>query len=51
MDWKSEYAKSEGLTVTQSRILREGPKSLSEAWILNAMHYKFKRSALNTDTQ
>ena len=26
MDWKSEYAKSEGLTVTQSRILREGPK-------------------------
>ena len=51
MDWKSEYAKSEGLTVTQTRILREGPKSLSEAWILNAMHYKFKRSALNTETQ
>ena len=51
MDWKSEYAKSEGLTVTQSRILREGPKSLSEAWILNAMHYKFKRYALNTETQ
>ena len=51
MDWKSEYAKSEGLTVTRSRILREGPKSLSEAWILNAMHYKFKRSALNTETQ
>ena len=51
MDWKSAYAKSEGLTVTQSRILREGPKSLSEAWILNVMHHKFKRSALNTETQ
>ena len=51
MDWNLKYSKSEALTVTQIRILREGPKSLSEAWILNAMHYKFKRSALNTETQ
>ena len=51
MDWKLEYSKSEGLTVTQIRILREGPKSLSEAWILNAMHYKLEGSSLNTETQ
>jgi hypothetical protein len=42
--WKTEYAKSNDLNKTQLRILQEGPRSLSESWILGAMHYNHKRS-------
>lgn len=42
--WKTEYARSNDLNKTQLRILQEGPRSLSESWILGAMHYNYKRS-------
>jgi len=42
--WKTEYARSNDLNKTQLRILQEGPRSLSESWILDAMHYNYKRS-------
>ena len=42
--WKTEYARSNDLNKNQLRILQEGPRSLSESWILGAMHYNYKRS-------
>ena len=42
--WKTEYARSNDLNKTQLRILQEGARSLSESWILGAMHYAYKRS-------
>jgi hypothetical protein len=42
--WKTEYTRSNDLNKTQLRILQEGPISLSESWILGAMHYNYKRS-------
>ena len=49
--WKTEYARSNDQNKTQLRVLLEGLRSLPESWILGAMHYKFKRSALNTKAQ
>ena len=46
--WKTEYARSNDLNKTQLRILQEGPRSLSESWILGAMHYKYKRSKVGS---
>jgi hypothetical protein len=41
-DWKEEALKHEKLTENGKRILREGPKALSEAWFLAAMKRKYQ---------
>jgi hypothetical protein len=40
-DWKEQALKYEKLTEHNKRILREGPKALSEAWFLGAMKRKY----------
>ena len=40
--WKEEALKHEKLTENGKRILREGPKALSEAWFLAAMKRKYQ---------
>jgi hypothetical protein len=40
-DWKEQALKCEKLTEHNKRILREGPKALSEAWFLGAMKRKY----------
>jgi hypothetical protein len=41
-DWKREYEKSKVLDQSRIKILRNGPRSLSQAWILAAMHRDYK---------
>jgi hypothetical protein len=40
--WREEALKHEKLTENGKRILREGPKALSEAWFLAAMKRKYQ---------
>ena len=41
--WKEEYAKMVKLTREQTRVLKKGPKSLAESWMLNAMYWEYRR--------
>lgn len=44
-NWKKNYLemKRSQLTDYQIEILEEGPKSLTQAWALGAMHYEWKQ--------
>ena len=42
--WRQEYlARKAGLSKFQTRLLEEGPKSLSQAWYLGAMHQDYEK--------
>ena len=41
-EWKREYEKSKVLDQSRIKILRNGPRYLSQAWILAAMHRDYK---------
>jgi len=41
-DWKEKALKYEKLSEHTKRILREGPKALSEAWTLAALKRKYQ---------
>jgi len=41
--WKEEYAKMVKLTREQTRVLKKGPQSLAESWMLNAMYWEYRR--------
>jgi len=41
-DWKEKALMYEKLSEHNKKILREGPKSLAEAWFLGAMKLKYK---------
>ena len=42
--WREEYLERKpGLTQYQIQILKEGPKSLSQAWALQAMMLDYKK--------
>ena len=42
--WRHEYlARKAGLSKFQTRLLEEGPKSLSQAWDLGAMHQDYEK--------
>lgn len=41
-DWKEICLAREKLSEHNKRILREGPKSLAEAWFLGAMKIKYQ---------
>ena len=40
--WKEEALKHEKLTENGKRLLREGPKQLTDAWFLAAMKRKYQ---------
>jgi hypothetical protein len=43
-NWRHDYLKNQGgLSTYQQKILLEGPKSLPQAWQLNAMWYDYKK--------
>lgn len=42
-NWK-EIAKASEKDAKVLRVLEEGPKSLTDAWLLQAMKYKYGRS-------
>ena len=44
--WREEALKHEKLTEHNKRILKEGPKALSEAWFLGAMKRKYQTPGL-----
>lgn len=41
-NWKREYENSRVLDQSRIKILHNGPKSLSQAWILAAMRRDYK---------
>lgn len=42
--WKKEYLeKKAGLSQYQIQLLKEGPKSLTQAWALQAMKYDYNK--------
>jgi hypothetical protein len=48
-DWRERALKYEKLSEHNKRILREGPKSLSEAWFLGAMKRKYFQTPGSTE--
>ena len=44
-DWRQEYLEHKGtlLSPCQQKILIEGPRSLSQAWQLQAMKHEYKK--------
>ena len=42
-EWREEYQKMKVLTKYQMDLLKNGPKSLSQSWLLGAMHGDWKR--------
>ena len=43
--WRQELLENPtGLSKFQIQLLKEGPKGLSQAWILGAMHSEWKKS-------
>ena len=42
-EWREEYQTMKVLTKYQMDLLKNGPKSLSQSWLLGAMHGDWKR--------
>ena len=42
-EWREEYQKMKVLTKYQMDLLKNGPKSLSQSWLLGAMHGDWKK--------
>jgi hypothetical protein len=40
--WRAKALSNPYLTETQVRVLMHGPESLAEAWILNALRFKYQ---------
>ena len=46
-DWKAKALADPHLTETQVRVLMHGPEGLAEAWVLQALRFKYQ--ILGTD--
>ena len=42
-NWRQEYKESKRLSKFQLEILENGPRSLSQSWILGAMHGEWRK--------
>ena len=43
VEWKQKLLESDKtLTDSQIKLLKEGPKSLSQSWILGGLHKRYK---------
>lgn len=42
-EWREEYQTMKVLTKYQMDLLKNGPKSLSQSWLLGAMHGDWKK--------
>ena len=40
--WKVKALQDPNVTAKQAEIIMRGPESLSEAWFLSAMYYKYQ---------
>ena len=40
--WKVKALRDPNVTAKQAEIIMRGPESLSEAWFLSAMYYKYQ---------
>lgn len=48
--WRQHYLEHRGgLSLCQQKLLIEGPKSLSQAWQLNAMWYDYQKRFLKDE--
>ena len=45
--WKTEYKEMKNLKKEQIDVLENGPKSLTQAWMLSAMQYDYRRMKLD----
>ena len=45
-DWRKEYLELRGSTLNEKQVvlLTEGPKSLAQSWMLNAMYQDYKET-------
>ena len=43
IDWKQELLDSANFNGKQEKILKHGPKSLTDSWILGALHTRWKK--------
>ena len=43
IDWKQELLDSANFNGKQEKILKHGPKSLSDSWILGALYTRWKK--------
>ena len=43
IDWKEELLDSANFNSKQEKILRHGPKSLTDSWILGALYTRWKK--------
>ena len=48
--WREEYLGMKVLSKHQEQLLKYGPKSLSQAWLVGAMHADYKRKKGIKDT-
>ena len=44
IDWKQELVDSAKFNCKQEKILKHGPKSLTDSWILGALYTRWKKS-------
>ena len=42
-NWRQEFKESRNLSKYQLEILENGPKSLSQSWMMGALHNKWKK--------
>ena len=43
INWREELLESANFTAKQESILREGPRSLVDSWILGALYSRWKK--------
>ena len=43
IDWKQELLDSANFNGKQEKILKHGPKSLTDSWILGALYTRWKK--------
>ena len=43
IDWKQELLDSANFNSKQEKILRHGPRSLTDSWILGALYTRWKK--------
>ena len=42
-NWRQEFMESKSLSTYQLEILENGPRSLSQSWVLGAMHGEWRK--------
>jgi len=51
MNWKQEILEYWVITPEERKLLKEGPKSLSQAWHLQALKYRYESRKPSRDVE